>query len=159
MEQATAPYQILLDEDEIHGERNAIWAPADVESIVRAGFRFKPGEPAECRIAEDEWVRCTVMGTLYREPSWPEGQFAPYQVRIDDALPGALDDRAHTLAAAATLIWVPRDVEETIRPVCTEREERLVALVRLRESGVVSAEEYQEKRRSIIHSRDPSAEL
>lgn len=74
-----AAYQILLNDDEIRGARNAIWAPADVDAVIQTDFRFALGEAAECRIAQDEWVRCEVVGYLYREQAWPEGQYAPYQ--------------------------------------------------------------------------------
>ena len=53
------PYQILLNDDDITGQQNAIWAPADVDEIIRTDFRFALGEQAECRIAEDDWARCT----------------------------------------------------------------------------------------------------
>ena len=101
-----APYQILLDDEHVRGSSNAIWAPADIDDIIQHNFRFKLTDAIECRVQEDEWARCTVVGILYREPSWPMGQYAPYQVRVDGPLPGALaTSKAHELTDK--LIWLP----------------------------------------------------
>ena len=71
----TVPYQVLLDsENGAAGEEpSAIWAPADVEEIVRASFRFELEDVVDGRVAQDEWVRCTVVGRYYREADWEEG--------------------------------------------------------------------------------------
>jgi len=147
----SAPYQVLLAEIP-NQQQNAIWAPADVDEIIKADFRFALGDEATCRISEDEWVKCTVIGLLYRERTWPDGQFAPYQVRIDEALPGSVDERAEKLAEGQQLIWLPLDTEECIKARCPEREERLLALVGLRSSGLLDDDQYREKRRAIVHS-------
>ena len=102
-------------------------------------------------MSQDEWVRCTVMGYLYREKSWPDGQYAPYQVKIEGVLPGPLDPRAEELAASGSLIWLPQDTPESIRHVSDERIERLEALVKLRGTGVLSNDEYRERRKVVIH--------
>jgi len=150
--QLSAPYQVLLADAKPTDQQNAIWAPADVDEIIRAGFRFELGDRAECRISEDEWVKCTVVGLLYREQKWPEGQYAPYQVRIDGVLPGSVDERAAELAAKGQLIWLPQDTEESIKPVSAEREARLEALASLRASGALSDDEFKERRREIVHA-------
>jgi hypothetical protein len=150
----TVPYQVLLDSMPGEaGEPSAIWAPADVEEIVRASFRFELEDVADCRVAQDEWVRCTVVGRYYREKDWEEGTCAPYQVRVDGALPGCRDDSVLSLAASGdALIWIPRDAESYIRAASEERDERLRALVGLAQGGVLSEEALQEKRRGVIHS-------
>ena len=153
-EMPTVPYQVLLDSlPGEAGEPRAMWAPADVEEIVRASFRFELEAVADCRVAQDEWVRCTVMGRFYREKDWEEGTCAPYQVRVDGALPGCRDERVLSLAATGdALIWIPRDAESYIRAASEERDERLRALVGLAQGGVLSEEALQEKRRLVIHS-------
>ena len=150
----TVPYQVLLDSMPGEtGEPSAIWAPADVEEIVRASFRFELEDVADCRVAQDEWVRCTVVGRYYREKDWEEGTCAPYQVRVDGALPGCRDDSVLSLAASGdALIWIPRDAESYIRAASEERDERLRALVGLAQGGVLGEEALQEKRRGVIHS-------
>jgi hypothetical protein len=149
----SAPYQVLLDDGQQGGRpSNAIWAPADVDEIVRAGFRFGLAETAECRVEMDEWVNCTVMGLLYREKSWPEGRYAPYQVRIDSVLPGALGENAKKLAQQQALIWLPADEDEYIRTASAARTERLQALDALRASGVLDEEDYKDRRREVVHS-------
>lgn len=152
--QLSAPYQILLTDDAPPDARNAIWAPADVDEIIQSDFRFGLGEVAECRIGEHEWVMCTVVGLLYREAKWPEGQYAPYQVRVDGVLPGSVDERAKTLVENRQLIWLPRDTDDCIKARSTSREARLKALVALRQQGMLGPDEFEEKRRAIIHALD-----
>ena len=146
---------VLLDSlpGEAGGEPRAMWAPADVEEIVRASFRFELMDVADCRVTQDEWVRCTVVGRYYREKDWEEGTCAPYQVRVDGVLPGCREEKVLSLAAAGdALIWIPRDSESYIRAASEERDERLRALVGLAQGGVLSEEALQEKRRLVIHS-------
>ena len=107
-----------------------MWAPADVEEIVRASFRFELMDVADCRVTQDEWVRCTVVGRYYREKDWEEGTCAPYQVRVDGVLPGCREEKVLSLAAAGdALIWIPRDSESYIRAASEERDERLHVLL------------------------------
>ena len=42
-------------------------------------LRLELGAAVECRIGQDTWVRGSIIGRHYREPSWPEGKLAPYQ--------------------------------------------------------------------------------
>ena len=51
---------------------------------MRASFRFELEDVVDGRVAQNEWVRCTVVGRYYREADWEEGTCAPYQVRADD---------------------------------------------------------------------------
>ena len=149
------PYQILLDDHLIHDERtNAIWAPADVDEIIQSNFRFPLGAAAECRVGKDDWVRCTVVGHLYREKKWPAGRFAPYQVRVGDVLPGSQVTELKSLARQ--LIWLPKDNAQNIRDFSDLRWERLQALVEQRDSGLLDAEAFAEQRRELIHDDDCS---
>ena len=129
------PYQVLLDDHQDKERSNAIWAPADVDEIVRSNFRFALGAAAECRVGRDEWMRCTVVGHLYRETKWPEGQYAPYQVKLGDVLPGSQARELKSLAGQ--LIYLPKDNTENIRNFSDLRWERLQELVDQRESGVL----------------------
>ena len=53
----SAPYQILVDDKHIaKGGPNAIWAPADVDMVIRSNFRFPLKSSVECRVGEDEYV-------------------------------------------------------------------------------------------------------
>ena len=149
-EQRAVPYQILLDDEYVAGRpQNAMWAPADVEEIIRSAFRFELEDKVDCRISQDEWVRCTVVGRFYREPDWEKERSAPYQVRVEGVLPGCQDEQARSIEPGV-LIWVPRDVEAYIRPVSAERDERLQALAGLHKVGALSDQELQEKRKGII---------
>ena len=87
-----------------------------------------------------------MTGYLYREKAWPEGQYAPYQVRIDSLLPGA----RQSAEVLGKLIWLPHDTNEAIRDACAQRKERLNALVGLRDAGVLDDAMFESKRRSII---------
>jgi len=146
----SVPYQILLADEELKEKdgRNAIWAPADLPFIIRAAFRFELSDSAECRLDRDEYAKCTVVGLLYRETSWPEGRYAPYQVKVEAMLPGALSEQAKSVVGK--LIWLPDDDEEYIRRPCATREARLAALAQL--SGSLSEAEYADKRREVVHS-------
>ena len=73
------PYQVLLDEP--RGGQNALWAPADHDSCIRAALRFRVGERVTCRVGPDTWAHGTVVAHFHREPAWPEGQYSPYQAR------------------------------------------------------------------------------
>ena len=154
-EQPTAPYQILIDDEHIVGPTgaNAIWAPADVDELIQTNFRFPLGADVECRVNENEWVRCVVVGQLYREASFPSGQYAPYQVRVSGVLPGSLvSDQLEQFVDK--LIWVPQDNAQNIRPFSDSRWEALLSLIEQRDSGRLAEQEYLEKRISIIHDEE-----
>lgn len=63
------------------------------------GLRFKVGTEVLCRTGPDEWSAGTIVALDYREPSWPPGRKAPYQVLLEDG----------------DLIFVPEDVEQLCR--------------------------------------------
>ena len=166
--QPTAPYQVLLDEKHQAGERNAIWAPADVDAIIRTNFRFDLGDGVEVRVAQDEWVSATVVGHLYQETGdhWPENQYAPYQVSVEGGnalLPGAIDAKAlgtfgpqrevkvdDAGKKVPTLIWLPHDSNDYIRQRCPVRRTRLEDLRERRSE--LGEEAYASLRREAVHA-------
>ena len=65
-------------------------------------LRFPVGTRVECCIARgpDGWAPGTVVGHWYRAPQWPTGQFAPYQIKLDET---------------DALIFAPQDQDNCIR--------------------------------------------
>ena len=65
-------------------------------------LRFKVGDRVECCVARgpDGWRPGTVISLWYRAVSWPTGQFAPYQIKLDDH---------------ESLIFAPQDRDNCIR--------------------------------------------
>jgi hypothetical protein len=47
-------------------------------------LRFEIGQRVECRVSATAWVSGYVMKHWYREPGWPTGHFAPYQIQLDN---------------------------------------------------------------------------
>ena len=43
-------------------------------------LRFAVGDRVACATGEG-WLEGAVIGLHYREPEWPDGETAPYQVR------------------------------------------------------------------------------
>ena len=82
-----APYQVKLDSGDM------ICAPNDVDECIRiAGgkptgslpqLRFKAGDRVLCNCGE-AWEKGTITSLHYHEDTWPHGEFAPYQVTLDD---------------------------------------------------------------------------
>ena len=72
--------------------------PPDVEP------RFSVGDRVECCIAADpeEWAPGTVISLWFRFPEWPAGEYAPYQIKLDDS---------------EELIFAPEDHDNCIRLV------------------------------------------
>ena len=71
--------------------------PGEVETVADAvpdsgqsapnqgSLRFEIGARVECRQdPPGRWNGGTVVGRFYREPEWPPGEVAPYQVQLDD---------------------------------------------------------------------------
>ena len=60
-------------------------------------LRFNINAKVECNVGT--FVRGTVVALHYREPDWPPGRYAPYQVQLDDG----------------RLIYAPHDHDKLIR--------------------------------------------
>lgn len=93
-----AAYQVQLDSG------NMVCAPNDVDECIRSAagtpiaLRFKPGDRVLCNCGV-EWEAGTITMLHYREATWPEGQFAPYQVQLD----------------SGRMICAPSDIDECIK--------------------------------------------
>lgn len=83
------------DDDARHQPRTS---PPDVE------LRFSVGDRVECRVARgsDGWAPGTVVAHWFRNPDWPPGKYAPYQIKLDDS---------------ENLIFAPKDRDDVIRLV------------------------------------------
>ena len=82
--------------------------------------RFKVGTRVECNVrlesGKSRWLKGRVLQLYWRDYSWPEGQFAPYQVQLDESIPGS----THTPSnARATKIFAPADNDCCIRSMAT----------------------------------------
>ena len=98
----------------------AVWAPADIDECIRAALRFQVGEAVECCLGQDVWAAGKVVAHFYREPTWREGKYAPYQVQLDEVelFPESVDALHSSVRLAASggqLIWAPTDTDECIR--------------------------------------------
>lgn len=67
-------------------------------------LRFAVGDRVECCIARgpDGWAPGVIVSLWYRARSWPTGQYAPYQVKLDiyDSLIFAPQDRDNCIRKA-----------------------------------------------------------
>ena len=68
-----------------------------------SSLRFEIGTRVECQTGE-AWAPGVIVGRYYREPDWPEGQVAPYQIQMDNG----------------ALIYAPVDSDECIRAESTQ---------------------------------------
>ena len=116
------PYQVLLDPAFHSGGHNAVWAPADIDECIRAALRFQLGDAVECCIGDGVWARGKVAAHFYREPTWPDGQYAPYQVQLEQVelfpedFEGASPHSGVRLeTGTGQLVWAPQDTDECIR--------------------------------------------
>ena len=88
-----------------NGERK-LWPPEpenpEPGEPPEIDLRFKVGDRVECCVARgpDGWRPGTVISLWYRAVSWPTGQFAPYQIKLDDH---------------QSLIFAPQDRDNCIR--------------------------------------------
>ena len=82
------------------GDLGAVVTVPPAPDEVQSGYRFAVGELVECFTSEG-WRRGEVTQWDYREPDWPVGLSAPYQVRV---------------RAPEALIYVPKDLPRLIRP-------------------------------------------
>ena len=59
--------------------------PPEPGPVPTTTLRFEVGTRVRCRIGpgEDGWSPGEVVSHWYRGASWPTGQYAPYQVRLD----------------------------------------------------------------------------
>ena len=70
-------------------------------------LRFGVGDRIECNVSH-VWAVGTVTQERYREPDWPEGQWAAYQVKLDDGeMIFAPRDDSGTCRAAPTVNNIP----------------------------------------------------
>ena len=95
MEPRQVTMEILLEnfppgdilEKWMNGEE-AEWPPLyddnDMDDAAPMELRFNMGTAVVCRIGPDNWEPGTVSKLWYRENTWPEGAFAPYQITLDD---------------------------------------------------------------------------
>ncbi|CAE7509095.1 unnamed protein product, partial [Symbiodinium microadriaticum] len=66
-------------------------------------LRFDVNTRVECRVGPHPvrgWAAGVIVATFYKEPEWPPGMVAPYQIQLDDG----------------RLIFAPQDIDEVIRP-------------------------------------------
>lgn len=80
------------------------WPKQEIPEPPNApNLRFIEGSYVQCRVGPDPvtgWAPGRVKSLLYRESNWPEGYYAPYQIRLDDG----------------RLIFAPQDTDKVIRP-------------------------------------------
>ena len=62
-------------------------------------LRFAVGDRVQCKTSRVRWQKGHVSLLHYREDHWPEGQVAPYQIKLDDG----------------RLIYCPADSDSLIR--------------------------------------------
>ena len=71
-------------------------------------LRFPLGARVECYLsARVEWRAGTIVAHFYESPEFPDGRCAPYQIKLDERLPGPRGMRE--------LVFVSRDVNSMIR--------------------------------------------
>ena len=88
------------------------WAPADIDECVRAALRFAVGDSVECCVNADLglWARGTVVRHFFREAKWPEGRYAPYQIKVESFF-----DETTGKEHEGAFIWAPEDSDACIR--------------------------------------------
>ena len=57
------------------------------------------------RVQVDGWCKATIVALFYREPLWPTGKYATYQVRVKEG------------PDAGQLVFVPKDHKAYVRPM------------------------------------------
>mmetsp|Transcript_3151 Transcript_3151/g.11375 ORF Transcript_3151/g.11375 Transcript_3151/m.11375 type:complete len:425 (-) Transcript_3151:199-1473(-) len=70
----------------------------EMQEERRRNLRFAVGDAVECRVSGG-WEKGRVVALFYRQPDFPPGVVAPYQVHLD----------------SGNLIFAPKDVPELIR--------------------------------------------
>ena len=62
-------------------------------------LRFAVGDRVRCKTSATQWKKGTVVKLHYREPRWPEGRTAPYQIELQNGV----------------LIFAPQDDDRLVR--------------------------------------------
>lgn len=73
----------------------AEWPPAPEPPELR----FAMGTAVLCRIGPQEWSKGKIIQLWYREANWPEGAYAPYQIKLQDGRE----------------IFAPQDMDQVVR--------------------------------------------
>lgn len=90
-------------------------------TLAKAPYRFAIGERVLCRI-NNGWARGIVIKHNYRESRWPQGETAPYQVRLDGRMILDGHDMEYRGELDGNLIYAPRDLDACIRPATVNDE-------------------------------------
>lgn len=93
---ALPPEDVLVD---WAAGKDTAWPPEPEAPAGQVELRFGEATRVECCVGRDEWLAGAVVKLWYREPGFPPGFFAPYQVHLDDG----------------RLIFAPEDSERCIR--------------------------------------------
>ena len=99
-----------------NGERK-LWPPEpenpEPGEPPEIDLRFKVGDRVECCVARgpDGWRPGTVISLWYRAVSWPTGQFAPYQIKLDDHQVPSSRRRTGTTASGRRRRRMPNDAD------------------------------------------------
>ena len=91
-------------------------------------YRFAVGDKVLCNLGDAGWKLGTIIALNYRETTWPEEFFAPYQVLVDD-------DKS--------LIYVPEDDDRFCRQAMPEDIrilQRSDALAKFQSTGLMDGE-------------------
>jgi hypothetical protein len=78
-----------------HNGEDAEWPPEE----ELPSLRFIVGQCVQCRVGPTDWAPGKITQLWYREPNWPPGSFAPYQIQLDDG----------------RLIFAPVDMDQVIK--------------------------------------------
>lgn len=88
-----------LDHDGLRAAFNECLATAENKAKRVKNLRFPLGARVECNTGKDGWLPGEIVDHFYRDPSFPPGETAPYQIQLDDG----------------ALIYAPADDDRLIR--------------------------------------------
>ena len=57
--------------------------PCKLKRFIPGNLRFQVGDRVECMVGENLYGTGRIVKLDYREPSWPPGKIAPYQIKMD----------------------------------------------------------------------------
>ena len=77
-----------------HQGQDAEWPPDEPINL-----RFHTGMFVLCRVGPTDWLPGKIVKLWYREPNWPPGFFAPYQIELEDG----------------RQIYAPADMDQVVR--------------------------------------------